>query len=1785
MGHIKEINTPSFTKTVDLSGVKYLRSFNPVNFYGESIDFSGLKYLQEISLNNSSSLKNIIGLESKKADSLSLYKLSALENIDISGLTGLTSLNFEYLPALQSLNVQSNTKLQSIYIRFVDVELNVAGLTMLNNIHFNKLTMTSDDVDNLLTQLASISADQEGNNVMYGNIYIDRIARSSYSDDAYATLMQRSWNINLGSYFYDEEIVPDRLIIEADPSLASSDEWMSMNSNWIVTTTGYWIGKLWTGALIGNTGFVNSSSIESEMRLGTTDARVEIFSCNEYGVPEGEITHIELNHPKIKNVDTSELASLVHFAIAWSPGNGVAYSNIESLDLTYNTSLLQVHISGSNIESIDLTGLTSLENLSFNYCPKLIEATGLSTLSSLNSFNLYSLTSFDYVSLAAFDSLKNVTISEVDLYDSTHVDAMLADLKLISDDRASALNTLLANKSDERDVKLAELSAFDAQEPTISTLNTDLDILNAELNQLISDGADQSLIDAKQAEVDAKGAEITTLGINRKAIEDQIVLIDDEISQLNYESTILFSSCSINTAYMARTSASDADYDSLAAYGWNLQLGSEFIAPYTEPVKGFATFDWTPLEDSGNGYINFHHQMLMISSTTGFIKYKSGIFSALCNVGSDVYNLGGLNSNVSKGVFEFYSCDSHGRPAGSISGFGYGYNNVHYMKSFDISNLTEVKLINFGYSLKMPSIDLSSNINIESINISESNQLQSIVGFENLVNLKDIYISACPSLDIPVDFSSMANLQRINLYNLGINKNSRLNVSGLTRLQWLNLTWTNLLSVDLDNALLALDEGGLDSEFDFNYEGHLAHLGTNLSLTFGMGINYHPEYASDFSSLQSKGWSLTVGDQIIDSIEDPTKGIVRWGADTGWGALHFGFVHGSGAIIANLPDGTIQNFGSMVSYSFDSSVPVEDRFIEFWAVDSYGRPNRSISGVADYWNTGITSLEVKNMTNLAEININDSKIQSLDISGMPNLENVYLNGSEDLESVIIAGCSKIRLLVLDSSPNLDIEQLLQDLDNIVSVSTSNTKRLVAPSSVVTSAVEDEIESLLGKGWGIRVIEPASAPVIFNVAGGNTIFEVGTSTGWVKVIFATGSSMHQSYPDGWIQQHINSGDWAFSIDNISSSYYAYDANSFTGQISIISVGYNQADGSYFDSGKVRYLRNYSNGSFDYATADSLKVAVISNATQADIASIGDLNLEKLALQNVSNSLDFSNSFAKSIDIDGGSLNEILFNNSVIKNLRMYSVSGLNSIDLAGATMSRLELIATSIENIELPADLRTLSVSTNTTWSGDLDLSGLESLVGLQLNELPLISSIDVTDLSNLKNINLHNVNCPIIGLETTSVEDFSHSGLSMANYEIALPATIESVNINSDGVQSLIVTSATGSAFNADGNLYIGDYNSYSNNSPISTLVVPNNMKYYTFARLSFVPDISSLNPLAEVTLSYPKVSTIDLQDIELAKLNINEEHSGQDQHLETLNLSGSVNELRLDTIGYYGWTYNSPGRGLSGDISNLTCTTLYSNNVYAFGASFSIHPNTVVSIYSGRGGVNLSGKTLKGLHISYVSMGAIDLSNATIAVDLHISWTEVGVINLSNAIARNVSLNYCKYVTSINLDGLNTQNLWVSYCSAGNEYWYNYSGPNSFAISLVSAVIHGLNIDSNRMLSSINATDASIRNFSINECFGLTSLAASLKGTYDFVFYMRSAISSITLTDAGLSTLLNYINIASNHGISPAASIVDSVINAVSETNRTGRTLRLKNMSARTSASQTAYSKLIGQSWNLVNL
>lgn len=1733
MGHIKSINSPSFTKAIDLSEVKYLSVFNPTNFYGESIDFSGLEYLEEISLTNSSSLKNVIGLESKKAYSLYLYKLSALENIDISGLTGLTQLMLEYLPALQSLDVQSNTKLAYIGSSFAEIALDVSGLTSLNNITFNKLTMTSDDVDDLLIQLASMAPNQDGNNISNGNINIQRISRSSYSDDAYATLSQRNWNINLGGYFYDEEIIPNKLIIEVDPSLAASSEWMDMNAPSIGTTTGYWVGKLWAGQLIGNVGFANSY-ISGELRLGTTDARIEIFSCNEFGVPAGEITSFAMNTPKIKNVDTSELSALQTFEINYD-GSG-PYSNIESLDFTSNTNLVGLIISSSKVESIDLTGLTSLKNITFDRCRDLNQIIGFSTLSSLEDINLSNSSSLEYLSLAGFENMKNVYINEADLYDSTHVDTMLAELNANNAAKISSLDAAIIVKQAAQDAKQAEL---DVQ-------NADYTILKDEMNQLIADGADQSLIDAKQAEIDASD------NLNAYLYSQYVIIIDAKsILETEREIYSVGGYKNFNTNYMARTSASDADYESLLTYGWNLNIGSEFIAPYTAPVKGFATFDWTPEQDGNTIYIQ--DSSLKISTTTGYVKYVSSYGSGFTSVSNNHENgLSGLNTYIGKGILEFWSCDSHGRPAGSISGFGYGWYNAGYMKSFDISNLTEIKEIYFDYSPMMSSIDLSSNTNIESLSIVTAYQLQSIVGFANLVNLKDIYISDCPILDLPVDFTSMPNLQRINLTDSGINKNSRLNVSGLTFLQKLNISWTNLLSVDLDNALIALDAAGLNSESDFGYEGHLPYLSSNLDLYFGMGISNHAIADAAHASLVSKGWNLQTGNQIVDSIEDPIKGIARWSADAGWAPLGFSLKPET-QIMAKFPDGIIQNVGSQISYSFNSSVPVEERFIEFWAVDNYGRPRgNGIETISDWWNTGgITSLEINNINSVRTIYIPYSKIQSLNLNGMSEIREVNLYNSQNLESIFLDSCLHVENIDVNECPNFDIDQLLISLDNSGATPTAerianyHINWLLANRSVATSLSSAAIESLVDKRWTIDTIEPASAPMIFNVTGPIINFNVGTSTGYVKLVFPAGTEARQAYPDGWIQGH---GVYR-SEYNYGNSNYNIDMNSFRGQISIFSVGYNPNDGTYFDSGKVRYAFNIEpdGGDFNYASAPYLKTIEARYANSSKIALFAGINLSSLILVDTisSSSLDLSSHQAKSIRIDGGDVDSVLFNNSVLENIQIFGTA-VTSIDLTGATMTNIILTMSNLETILLPLDALRINIENKMPWesttsgtlTGELDFSGLESLFDLSVR-CPSVSSIDITNLSKIRQIDLYRTSCVVIGLETTTAQYLYYQEIfGINNIELTIPVSMRDIYLTSQSLQSINITSAT-SSYMPNLRVIMNDSNSWAGNDPVSSIVVPTNAGYYDFYHFSVLPDISSFASDAVVEIrSCAGLPSTNLQ-VNLRELTFRDGTS-----FESLTLSGTLQVLGLQSFA-------SPI-----SLSNLNIT----NRLY----------------------LNYS----QNLNLSLSPLNPIPTIQAYSCNNLSISGQSQ---NVPGFLANQINTNYCGGSMTISAGAAS---VWIGYPSFTSLILDNssfatfdmaYGFVNSISMNSLS-VETSFNIREVQGLAAIDASGIYPRFIQFYRNPTLANVSASLKNIYQFYMDINSTISSINLTDAAIATQLSYVIIESGSR-NLTSSVVDSVINSVSATNRTGKTMRLRNMSIRTSASQTAYNKLIGQSWNMVNV
>lgn len=1765
----------SVFKSVDVSGLSYLRSLTIGDrFYGESIDVSGMNYLSYLSL-DSIFVKNIEGLESKKLAEIEIYS-AQVETLDLSKLVNLRQMWITRLPLLESLDLVHNTKLETLYIYDTNVNLNVVGLTSLNNITYNKITMTSDDVDDLLIQLADNPAKADGSFV-HGNIQIYSIARSSYSDSAYDILSSRGWSFQLGSGFYPDLIEPKKMVLTIDPNLVDKySESLYTRFN-VQTSTGYWIGKSFDGGKIGYVPGYNlwdNNGIGLQYQLGIENATIEIYSCDENGIPQGDITSFELSEGFVfSDIDTSELTELTYLTFY---GSG----SIESLDLKLNINLEMINLSNcSTIDSIDVTGLTSLKHISVEKS-SLSEVIGFSTLSSLETINIESLPNLSYLSFAGLNNIRNIYINEDDLYDSTHVDTMLSELNVNSVAGVALLDTQISTKTTERDAKQVELDAISSD---LTILNDSLSTLNSDLNQLTSDGADQSLIDSKQAEIDAKQAERDAKQAELDFSYNQYQTIQSLIDSLNSERSNYFSGRQVQTYYMARTSASDADYDSLIAFGWTLNLGGEFIYPYSQPVKGFVTIDWNSNENSDD-YYNFSN-FFKFKSTTGYVKIKSGRYSDKFSVNSDpTSSMDAVGNYMQKGIMEFYSCDSHGRPAGSIIGFGKTGNNSSYIKSFDISNLTDILYFLFesGFS-SISTMDLSSNINIKSLIITQWNSLESIVGFENLVNLKDIYIYSCLSLDIPVDFTSMVDLQRIYLYDLGVNKNSRLNVSGLTKLQNINVSWTNILSVDLDNALLALDSAGLDSEFDFNYEGHLSYLG-GLNLNFGMGIGYNLESASAFTSLQSKGWSLNVGDQIIDSVEEPTKGIARWGMETGMARLYFSTKPGMDVRIKN-PDGSSHG-GPMINFNFDSSMPEADRFVEFWAVDNYGRPRHDgITEIEDSWNTGPTSLEVNNITSITNINIPRYKGTSLDVSGMTNLTNIQIYNSYQLESLKVEGCSKIRNLQLDGCNNLNIDKLLQDLDITGSEGNNEFGNCYVNCFSIqrTHASDAAVDSLTDKRWDVNVKEPVGTPVKFNITTDSYIdLGISTSTGNFKILWPVGTQEYDNYPDGqyfsgW-QKYNSPTDFNYKWLSLGISFNSSD------KITIISC-----DGNQNPSGEVRAInmdgnRNYN---FDYSTLSKLKVFEVRSPKTNTIGQLSLLNLAKLNLfyidqnNHPSTTLDLSNVTTKSVQIVACSwIQNIIFKSdlkgivlegcedltsiSLPNNLELLSIQGSSNLDipiLPNGLKSLSFSNRSNLQTLSLPNSLTELTIysCTNLTSIGSLPTS----LKYVQLSNLPLLDnqSLDFSICTNIQNINIYQLSESLTTIDLTGIQTQQLS-LNLASTHISNFIGIETTKL-----------------------YYFNDSSSFVNGA--YTVVLPNTVTSFTIGGMSYITslDISVVNnefldnncnislqlngsslltsivsiPSAEyVAVYYPNgvavAYSLPVFD-ERTRLYLNGfggtsldfgQHS-----LERLNLQSCQNLTTITGLTGLAYLQIQGCNSLNTDFSNFRIR----NEVYIQSCSnlTAIFNADYIGIYNSEN-VNISGSTITGTG--------------------NIQARYNGNLNFSNITANSVETFY--NAGSINLDNSHINDCFIRYNNSVNT------------ITISNAIFDTLIIDSCQNLQTIDLSTTSAVWLQIKSNSNLLNFSFSLKGTYAVYANSNFKLTNVTFTDAAISNSRygvgpHYIDMHDNNLFTSAT--VDSIINAVSLSNATNKYLQLSKLNQRTSASQTAYNKLLSQNWNFINM
>ncbi len=229
--------------------------------------------------------------------------------------------------------------------------------------------------------------------------------------------------------------------------------------------------------------------------------------------------------------------------------------------------------------------------------------------------------------------------------------------------------------------------------------------------------------------------------------------------------------------YMARTSDSDAAYDSLISKGWNIYLGSEFFPPYTPPVKGYITLDW-----DGNDQRYFYFNSLETTTLGGYYMVKDPSGNMV------------LSNNyfwTNKGVLEIWPVNSYGRPGGTITGIFVSNENV---TSVDVSNHTSLTGLNLQ-NTKITTIDVSNHTSLIWLFLEYNSKITSIVGLNLLSKLQYLRLRECTKLT-SVDTSGLESLK-----SLLLNNNSSLTDIDITTIGSKEITGLSVDNTFVSNSL------------------------------------------------------------------------------------------------------------------------------------------------------------------------------------------------------------------------------------------------------------------------------------------------------------------------------------------------------------------------------------------------------------------------------------------------------------------------------------------------------------------------------------------------------------------------------------------------------------------------------------------------------------------------------------------------------------------------------------------------------------------------------------------------------------------------------------------------------------------------------------------------------------------------------------------------------------------------------------------------------------------------
>ena len=1788
---------------IDFSETENLAKLDIPGLYASDIDLSGLSKLYKLRLSDSKYLETISGLEdSKYLSEVLITNNQRLTSLPFVNKDWIHSYEFTNLPMVSSLDLSTNGKKSCIN---GNIQISINGLESLESINLGFVGHTGDygfytqlygckqllvdDVDSLLQQFVD-----SGKRV---DLYTDK-ARSSDSDVAYDTLINRNSNLSFGSEYFESNEVKKSVVMYVDPSFVpdsnNSQKTISLNG-YVSTTTGYFRLNAWfdNGYPLNQNIYQGQFNREINVEFDDTfESRpIEIYSTDQYGRPSGSITGIDFNNNNnedFKNIvdidltQATELTSLI-----------IKKSGLTSLDLTLNVMLDNLSIIESGkIETIYVGGLVSLNLLNLETMGSITTIDGVETLTGLDYIDISDCPELDFVSLSTFDLVRIIDLNNVFKYDSTHVDTMLSELNANSVAGVASLDAEIVVKQAELDAKTAESDLayveYQRLHSVKSAIQEQISILDTERTQLINDGADQSLIDAKQVEIEAKQVEendaftviIEFTNTVYTVVQDEVSYLTVTLAQLVQQRLNYFSGRQLKTYSMARTSASDADYDSLIAFGWNLYLGETFFAPYTLPVKGYITLDW---EGNDQRYMYFAN----LITSTGYYTFKDGSGNIYSNSGNS------FQFYAYKGVLEFWSTDQFGRAGGDFTALGF---DNEYVTSVDFDNLTSLTTLSLGET-KISTIDVSALTNLVVFDCMFDRQLASIVGLSLLANLETLYLRECHKLT-SVDTSGLESLTRLYLDSNSSLTDIDISVIGST----IGSTFSSLTSLSIFNQSFETPKN-LDihvniNEINYNYfktftsadlDTLLAELDANGQSNGNLNTGYVARTeASDvaFNNLLNKGWSLGLGSYFIGPNEDPSIAYLNFEGTSVNESVSFVVYTHTNYFVIKYPNGSTdtRNDG-WIYYDFNSDIPASERVFEIYGADQFGRPTDSIYSLTQL--SKCSSVDVSALKHLQEIQIEQNeRITSLDLDGLVSLVNIFADSCPVLETISIVGCTASKDVIrINSCPQLDIDSLLIQLDQTGSLPI-NTSNLISADQNMgygftparTSLSDIAAESLESKGFILRVSAPAGNTLIFDILNNNQYCNIAfsTSTGYYKILHNVVNGVAESEQIVSNSQYtsVENYNWGWASTNLNyiGKLHVYSCTGDgtpSGEVRAYFFDTNQPGGFYINPNqlsKIKIFDTYMLGNYNNVQQRLTDLNyVINNINIKGLIFRGNwiegtfdmsvLNLDNLWFEN---GIDFNNAIITlPSQLKKISINDCYNISSIISNLPatliglyLYSC-GSSLVQLSSLSLPNLRYLSiqyTNIDGIPISYNLYDLNINNYVIdyTTLELDLKSYTSLKYLSLSSVFNISSLDVTGLQ-LDNLTLQYVGGSSIlssaGLGNNGVPlELIYGDVLDTRYFYNYYVVYSTIHLNSSSQVVMDLDVNFGNRI--DNITFNGADMTISNISISCTSSTNTSVSCHGGSGYGYVDlDISGFNSGNIYGLN---ISSLKLNSLTLPSISVNNINMNGVTRLQSLSVGSGVRSLNI----------THPTWGASNlttiDLSNaIQLRYFYMINIPDLTGLDFTNCTPIEYIYISMRD-NDSQSPYTGIFSNLATVTGLD--NKT-----NLSYLLIRQVAAMTSFTLNRPINNSLQLVLWELPGLQTLNL-------------NNSS------SITSLTLFRLSNVTNMNLSTLTR----LNGLSCHYNTLLTTLTIGSTNDYSVHAHSNPVLNSVIFANQpnGLFSLSMYNN------PSFTATTVDNILSSLSNIYRSGGYFRLTNLNLRstTGAPANGYNRLVNRAWSIIN-